>query len=125
MGQVREWENVERGGFICTEWNKNYGELSRKNNNYKLVACESSEKKMHRWIKTFCLEKHKEVLRCKILFLIVKQIENDCVLERKNNRVIKDDLTKCHYSIFFPGRRLCAPFTKARNEMRPPYWLVE
>jgi hypothetical protein len=124
MGQVREWENVERGDFICTEWNKNnYGELSRKNNNYKLVACELSEKKLHRWIKTFCLEKQRSSTLQNSFF--VKQIENDCVLERKNNRVIKDDLTKCHYSIFFPGRRLCAPFTKSSNEMLPPYWLVE
>jgi hypothetical protein len=29
-----------------------------------------------------------------------------------------------HYSLFFPGRRLRAPFTKSCNEMRPPYWLL-
>jgi hypothetical protein len=28
------------------------------------------------------------------------------------------------YSIFFPGRRMRAPFTKSCNEMRPPYWLL-
>jgi hypothetical protein len=29
------------------------------------------------------------------------------------------------YCLFFPGRRLRAPFTKSCDEMRPPYLLVE
>jgi hypothetical protein len=28
------------------------------------------------------------------------------------------------FVLFFPGRRLRAPFTKSCNEMRPSYWLL-